>query len=72
MVRSHLEYANLVWFPYKKEDIRNLEKVQRRATKLIPSLRKLSYDVRIKRLKLPTLVFRRHRGDMIEVYKIVS
>ena len=29
MVRSHLEYANLVWFPYKKEDIRNLEKVQK-------------------------------------------
>ena len=72
MVRPHLEYANLVWYPYKKEDIKNIERVQRRATKLIVSLKNLTYQERLKKLKLPTLKYRRLRGDMIEVYKIVS
>ena len=35
MVRPHLEYANSVWCPYKKGDIELVEKVQKRATKLI-------------------------------------
>jgi len=43
MVRPHLEYANSVWCPYKKGDIEIIEKVQKRATKLIISLKKLSY-----------------------------
>lgn len=72
MVRPHLEYANLVWFPYKKELIRKIERVQRRATKLIPSIKNLSYEDRLRRLKLPTLAFRRIRGDMIEAHKIIT
>ena len=72
LVRSHLEYANTVWSPYRKEDIIKLEKVQMRATKLIHGLKHLSYNERLKRLKLPTLKFRRARGDMIEVYKIIT
>ena len=42
MVRPHLEYTNLVWYPYRKEEINKLEKVQRRATKMVPSLKQLS------------------------------
>jgi len=38
VIRPHLEYANSVWCPYKKGDIENTEKVQKRATKLIISL----------------------------------
>lgn len=72
MVRSHLEYAQSVWYPYRHKLIDDLEKVQKRATKLVPSLRKLSYSDRLKWLKLPTLKYRRYRGDMIEVYKIIS
>jgi hypothetical protein len=72
MVRPHLEYANLVWSPYRKEEINKLERVQRRATKLVCSLKKLSYEERLKKLNLPTLSFRRLRGDMIEVYKIIT
>jgi len=72
MVIPHLEYANFVWCPYKKGDIEIIEKVQERATtKLIISLKKLSYVERLKQLQLPTLKYRRLRGDMIEVFKIV-
>jgi hypothetical protein len=49
-----------------------LENIQRRATKLIPGLSDLSYEDRLCRQKLPSLSYRRSRGDMIEVYKIMS
>ena len=39
MVRPHLEYSNSVWCPFKELDIENIEKVQKRATKLIISLK---------------------------------
>jgi hypothetical protein len=46
--------------------------VQRRATKLIPSLKNLEYADRLRKLKMPTLKYRRYRGDMIETFKIPS
>jgi hypothetical protein len=72
LVRPHIEYANVVWAPYLKKHINAIENVQRRATKLVPGMRNLPYHVRLQKLKLPTLVFRRLRGDMIELYKILS
>jgi len=60
-----------VWFPFKMKDIEEVEKVERRATKQVKSLRGLSYEQQLKKLNLPTLKYRRHRGDMIEVYKIL-
>jgi len=71
MVRPHLEYANSVWCPYKKGDIEIIEKVQKRATKLIISLKHLSYSERLKQLQLPTLKYRRLCSNMIEVFKMV-
>ena len=38
LVRSHLDYANSVCFPYKKSQIIAVENVQRRATKQLPGL----------------------------------
>ena len=46
LVRHHVEYANSVWSPYKKCDIEQIEKIQRRATKLVISLKKLPYKER--------------------------
>jgi len=59
------------WSPHLTKDIAVLEKVQRAATKLVPELRKLEYNERLKRLFLTTLKRRRTRGDLIETYKIL-
>ena len=68
-VRPHLEYAQSVWSPHAQKLIDMLENVQKRATKMIDGYASLDYQERLKRLDLPTLVYRRARGDMIEVYK---
>jgi len=71
-VRSHLEYAESVWNPHYMYLIDDLEKVQKRATKILRQCRRLNYRQRLKFLSLPTLAFRRNRSDMIEVYKILT
>ena len=71
-VRSRLEYASVIWNPYRQDDIQAIERVQRRATKLIRGMRGLSYTERLTALGLPSLQFRRRRADMIEVFKIIS
>ena len=70
LVRPHLEYAQEVWQPYLKKHSILMEKVQRRATKLIPEFKKLKYEQRLAILNLPTLKYRRLRGDMILTYNI--
>ena len=70
MVRLLLEYGATIWYPRFIADVEILENVQRRATKLMPYFRELSYEERLKKLKLPTLVYRRLRGDMVEAYKL--
>jgi len=65
MVRSRLYYCCSVWASYKKGDIEALEKVQKRATKMLPSLRYFSYPDHLKVCKLTTLHYRQVRGDMI-------
>ncbi|CAL4075568.1 unnamed protein product, partial [Meganyctiphanes norvegica] len=63
LVRSHMEFAVQAWSPQLKKDIIKLEKVQQRATRLVPELRGLTYEQRLKQLGLTTLEERRRRGD---------
>ena len=72
LVRSHLEYANSVWCPYKSALINDIEKVQKYATKLIRQCKEMKYKERLKFLRISTLKCRRMRGDMIEVFKIIN
>ena len=46
-----------------------VENVQRRATKLLSTIKDKTYPQRLEGLKLPSLEHRRLRGDMIDVYK---
>jgi hypothetical protein len=69
LVRPHLEYANVIWHPHLKRQVELLERVQHRATKMVPNLSKLGYEDRLRQMDLPSLVYRRARGDAIEAYK---
>ena len=72
IVRPYLEYCIQIWRPHRKKDIQTLERIQRRATKMIPELRDLSYAERLKECGLTTLETRRLRRDQIEVFKIMN
>lgn len=72
MIRPRLEYAAVVWSPNTARDKRILERVQRAATKLPPTLANLSYEQRLEKLNLLTLERRRERGDLITMYRILS
>ena len=69
LVRPHIEYCHAVVYPQYVKHEKMLEAVQRRATRIVPKIRNKEYPERLKKLKLPSLDFRRRRGDMIEVYK---
>ena len=71
IVRPHLEYANVVWHPIFQRQKTLLEGVQRRATKILPELKKLSYEDRLIALNLPTIKYRQTRGDLIQSFKII-
>ena len=68
-VRPYLEYCIQAWRPYCKKDIDMLERMQRRATKIIPELTDLTS---LKECGLITLETMRLRGDQIEVFKILN
>ena len=72
IVLPNLEYCIQAWRPYRKKDIDMLERVQRRATKMIPNLNNISYEMHVKECGLTTLETRRLRGNQIEVFNILN
>ena len=71
LVRPHLEYAVQFWSPSYRCDIERLERIQARATKLVPEIRNKGYARRLLDLDLLTLEQRRLRGQLIESFKII-
>ena len=72
LIRPILEYANPVWSPYELKDMTLIEKVQRHFTKQVQGMKDLNYSQRLASLNLPSLEYRRVRGDLIETYKILN
>ena len=67
LVRPHLEYCMQAWRPYLVKDIEALERVQKRATRLIGGFDRFSYEDRLEILGVTTLEMRRLRGDLLGV-----
>ena len=71
-VRPHLEYGNAIWGPFYQNDIKKIESIQRRATKLISHLKDKTYEDWLRDLELPSLIYRRRKGAMISIFKIMN
>jgi len=71
-VRPLMEASAPAWNPTKREDVNTLEKVQRRALRMVTSLGAATYEEKLSILGMQSLEDRRRRGDQIQCHKIVS
>jgi len=69
LVRPILDYGSTTWNPHLIKNMRKLEPLQRRATKLIPSFYNMSYSERLQQL---SSLYHRTRMDLIMTYKILN
>ena len=71
-VLPHLEYCVQAWAPWTLGDKEVLEAVQRRAVGMVTKLKGRTYQARLAEMKMVTLEQRRKRGDVVQMYKVLS
>ena len=72
LVRPIVEYCSVVTSPVLKRDVDRLEKVQRRATRLVEGMVDRPYSTRLRQLNLQSLKYRRKRADVLQAYRIFN
>lgn len=70
-VLPHMEFASPAWNPWTEADKDVLEKVQKRADRMVSGLRATDYKERLKELGMLTLEKRRLENDLIQTFKIM-
>jgi hypothetical protein len=72
LVRPKLEYCVQAWRPFLRKNIDSLERVQKRATKMVSECRGKNYESRLRSLNLISIEKRQTRGDLIQVFKLIK
>ena len=72
LLRHHLEYCVQLWSPQYRKDMDLLEKIQKRATKMMRGLKHLSCEDRQRELSLFSLQKRRFRGDLTATFQYLK
>lgn len=77
LVRSRLEYCSVVWSPFYKSDISQIERIQHKFLRYIAYKKKIStddidYTQLMDTLNIKSLASRRDRNDLIILYKIIN
>ena len=71
-VIPRLEYASILWSPYKLAEINQIESIQRTITAKVDGMQNLNYHQRLHKLKLYSMMRRRERYLAIHMYKIAE
>ena len=61
----------VIWRTSLKRDRYKVEAVLRRATALVPELKCLEYEDRLRKMNIPSMAYRQKRADMMEAWKFV-
>ena len=70
-MRPHLEFAVPAWSPWTQGDREVLEKVQRRAVRMVSGLRGTTYEEKLAEIGILTLEERRLQYDLVHTFKII-